>query len=326
MLTEGWDTLASTPSLGLATSGGQAVPLSLVWLTGSTWTAAGFIESYYSTGTASFNFSAADKAGNAGTVITSGGAIAINMLEDVAAQAGYFTNSDTMAVTVPAGAYGGSLYVVISTVPASRTSSADAAAADSVRPLSIDLAREFKAYDPAGAAVTSFLQPVTITMSYPDADNDGLIDGDLLAESRARIYYLDETLGKWTVVADCVRNAALNTVSAPVNHFSVYSVRTQSEEQYMLAPKAYPNPCDFKKQALTIFGIPPDAVNVKTYIYNSAAELVRTLSSGDGIDTGNKASWDGRLKNGSKTASGLYMYLVKTSNYGKGKGKFFVVW
>ena len=62
------------------------------------------------------------------------------------------------------------------------------------------------------------------------------------------------------------------------------------------------------------------------YIYNEAAELVRTLAPGDGLDALNTASWDGRLKNGSRAATGLYLYLVRTANYGKGKGKFFLIW
>jgi hypothetical protein len=114
-----------------------------------------------------------------------------------------------------------------------------------------------------------------------------------------------------------------------VSHFSVYSVRASAaSDQGLAGLKAYPNPCDLRKVSagLIISGIPVDAVSPAVYIYNEAGELVRTLSPGDGIDGINTAHWDGKTKGGAKAASGLYMYLVRTSNYGKGSGKFFIVW
>ena len=57
------------------------------------------------------------------------------------------------------------------------------------------------------------------------------------------------------------------------------------------------------------------------------ARLLKSLGqTGDGIDSLHTASWNGRLSGGSKAASGLYIYLVRTDNYGRGKGKFFIVW
>ena len=44
------------------------------------------------------------------------------------------------------------------------------------------------------------------------------------------------------------------------------------------------------------------------------------------MDGLNVIKWDGAQKDRSKAASGLYLFLVKTANYGKGTGKFFIVW
>lgn len=317
--------IASTPSVSFVAPDGELVPLEVSRQSGLTWQATGFIESYYSTGTATLRFSAVDGAGNTGTSITSGNSFLIDQSVS-GVSGGTVANSDGVKVTIPAGAYAGNLYVEISTVSPALTDAADLASPDSIKIRSTDLVRQFSARDTAGTPVTVLLS--TITMSYPDADGDGYIDGDFIKESLAWLYYLDESSGKWTPLTGVIRNPAANTVSAPASHFSLYSVRALAGTSGGLSDlKAYPNPCDFRKApALYISGVPPDAVNPRVYIYNEAGELVRTLAPGSGIDGTNLAAWNGRLPAGSKAASGLYIYFVKTDNYGKGKGKFFLVW
>ncbi|HCC48370.1 MAG TPA: hypothetical protein DEQ38_09700 [Elusimicrobia bacterium] len=319
--------VSGTPQLAFKTSTGVSVPMTTAFLVDSTWTASGFVESSQSTGAAVFQFSGFDDAGNAGTYIVSGGTVTINYAL-TGGSSGTVSNSDGTSVTVPIGAYTGTLLVSISTVPAAAVSNADSASPDSRKIYAEDLAREFSARDGTGVPVTSFASPVTITMAYPDADGDGRIDGDLLREATAWIYYLDPSAGKWTPVPGVRRDAAANTVSAEVEHFSVYSVRSAGVGEGGLGSlKAYPNPCDFRTAAsLTIEGAPSDATDARVYIYNEAGELVRTLAPGDGINGLNVASWDGRQKGGARAASGLYIYLFKTANYGKGSGKFFIVW
>lgn len=319
--------IAGTPQLSFTASSGLSAPLTMSYLVNSTWTASGYIESYYSTGTASFNFSALDLAGNAGTSITSGVTFVITP-SLTGGSGGTVVNSDGNSVMLPDGSYSGTLFVSISTVPLSAVSVADAASPDSRKVFSTDLAREFSARDADGLPVTSFLSPVTITMPYPDADNDGRIDMDLLRESTAWLYYLDTAAGRWTPLPGVVRNPAANTLSAEVSHFSVYSVRSAGISATDIGSlKVYPNPCDFRSvPSITIEGIPADAAAAQVHIYNEAGELVRSLTPGDGINGLNVVSWDGRLKGGARAASGLYLYLVKTANYGKGNGKFFMLW
>lgn len=320
--------LNGNPVLNLSQGCGAGVPMTLSYTALSTWTAAGYIESYLSTGTACLTFSASDLAGNTGTSLTGGSFNVDPVVSGVTG--GTVRNSDGASVTVPAGAYTAGLYITISTIAASRETTADAASFDSIKIRSVDLAREFKARTAAGAPVTDFsAHPLTIALGYPDANSDGRIDGDYINEALGWLYYMDEVEGKWTPLAGVVRHPAGNTLSADVSHFSVYSVRASAASDEGLAGlKAYPNPCDMRKvpTGLVISGIPLDAVSPAVYIYNEAGELVRTLASGDGIDGINTGHWDGKTKGGAKAASGLYMYLVRTANYGKGSGKFFIVW
>ena len=90
--------------------------------------------------------------------------------------------------------------------------------------------------------------------------------------------------------------------------------------------KAYPNPCYFDKSTLTIKNIPTDAQDVKVYIYTVAGGLVRMLDEDDGVAADNTVVWNGKNKSGLKAASGLYLYLVKTANYGTATGKVYVLW
>ncbi|MDA8131918.1 MAG: hypothetical protein M0011_10495, partial [Elusimicrobia bacterium] len=292
--------LSGQPRLGFTASNGLYVPLSLTYLAASTWTASGYIESYYSTGTANFNFSASDLAGNSGALITAGGSFGINTSFPGGTGA-TIANSDGNSVALPPGAYSGTLFVSISTVAPSVTAAADAASPESVKVFATDLVRQFTARDTPGAPVTAFSSPLTITMPYPDADNDGRIDGDLLKASMAWIYYMDPSAGRWTPLPGVTRDAAAKTLSAQVSHFSVYSIRAAGSSQADIGSlKAYPNPCDFRlaPSLLTIQGVPADAVNTCVYIYNEAGELVRSLAPGDGIDGLNIASWDGRTSGG----------------------------
>lgn len=319
--------LPAAPQLRFVTSTGRAVPLSLTFLTGSTWTASGYIESYYSTGTAAFQFSAADAAGNTGTSITSGGTFIINYAL-AGASGGSVYNSDGSGITLPAGAYAGTILLSVSTAPAAALAGPDAASPDSFKIYGYDLARDFSARNTAGAPVTVFAAPVTITLGYPDANDDGRIDMDLIEESKAWIYYLDPAAGRWTPVPGVTRDAGANTLSAQVSHFSVYSVRAAGDAGPGIGElRAYPNPCDLRAaSSLTIDGVPIDAAGTRAYIFNSAGELVRELTRSDGVSALNTISWNGRDKSGARAASGLYMYVVKTDNRGKGSGKFFLVW
>lgn len=319
--------MAATPQLRLRTSTGQLVPLTLTFLTGSTWTAAGAIESYHSTGTASFVFEATDQAGNRGTVISPAASVAINYALS-GGSSGTVSNSDGFGVYLPPSSYSGTLFVSVSTVAAAVLDAASAGGSEKID--NIDLARSFTARDGAGAAVTSFPLPVTITLAYPDADSDGRVDSDLTKENTLWIYYLDQAQNKWTPLPGVTRDTASNTLSVQTDHFSIFSIRSSvSSATGMGALRAYPNPCDFRRNShLKIDGLPVDAEGTRVYIYNSAGELVRTLSYEDPaeVDGLNVASWDGAQEGGAKAASGLYLYLVKTSNYGKATGKFFVIW
>jgi len=65
----------------------------------------------------------------------------------------------------------------------------------------------------------------------------------------------------------------------------------------------------------------------KGLIVRQLKEQGHTVSmAGDGVNGLNVVSWDGTQDKGAKAASGLYIYLVKTKNYGKATGKVYIIW
>lgn len=319
--------LAGAPQLSMRPGGGgNPLPLELSHVTLSTWSSSGWIETWTSTGTTPFLFSVYDGAGNRGSAITAGGSFLIDSAVS-GASGGYAANSDSTSVTVPAGAWAGPLYLHISTPSAALLSSADYNTTDSVPVLGHNLSRDFSAFDGSWNPVTNFLSPVTIRIPYPDADNDGRLDGDYYPERRLWLYYLDPALNRWRRVADASANFADNYFQAPVPHFSVYAIRSTDPAATGLSGlKAYPNPRRMSEGAVSFSGFPLDAAAPEILIYNAAGERVRRLRRGAGIDSGNLGAWDGRNESGEKCASGLYLYEARTENYGSETGQVVILW
>ena len=299
---------------------------SLDYLISSTWTGTAFVESYISTGAANFTFSVGDEAGNTGSLITDTTYFIIDTTFDGSSSA-TIVNSDGTGIVFPAGGYAGSLVINISTPAPSSVSAADLNTYKSSALIFNDLTKEFSAHDMTYNPITAFSDFLTLKIAYPDADNNGRVDGDNIAETSLGLYYLNESLQRWILMEDMVRDFNANYIQARVNHFSIYSIRYVGTAQPAMAQiKVYPNPCKMAISGLTFENIPVSASNVKIYIYNAAGNLIRTLDRSDGINILNVASWNGRNESGKKVASGLYVYFIKTAAHGSSSGKVVISW
>lgn len=288
----------------------------------------GFINTYYSTGPAHFFVEIKDKAGNTGTNIFGGASFTISAGEDVSVADALFQNEDGFAVEVPMGATNGQIIVQIQNVPESDEdliNDADRNSTDSVAPRLNNLVRKYTAKDlsDGGSEINTFARDVNIIIPYPDSDNDNRTDGDFLDVNTLFIHYLNPTSRRWVSLANSKIDTQKHIVQAKTNHFSIYSLRALSGSALQLNVKPSPNPCKFSLYSTMVFnGLPPDRGNVKLRIYNVAGELVNSLD----FDTAQKVEWDGKTKNGSKVASGLYIYHIKTDKRGNQKGKIYIMW
>ncbi len=170
---------------------------------------------------------------------------------------------------------------------------------------------------------------ISITIPYSDIDQNGIVDGTDINENNLRIFYLDELINKWTLIKDIQLNLSKNAVSCQVEQFSTYCIMgyTATDLDDLDKTFCYPNPCyPSQGQIVKIVNLPLN-VNTTVYIYNIAGELIRILNETEEIEFGavsETAVWDCKNEQGENVASGIYLYIVVTSQ-NKKVGKKIVI-
>jgi methionine-S-sulfoxide reductase len=152
---------------------------------------------------------------------------------------------------------------------------------------------------------------------------------DIGTQYRSVVFYLDEAGQQWSRIENVTRNPENNTLSFETSHFSIYTIMGLAAPSGLSEVIAYPNPCYLKRDAtVRIANIPLDSADTRIYLYSLAGELVRVLEEGNGIETlsySKLGRWDGRNSDNEKVASGIYIYLIKSSQ-GKKTEKIAVFW
>jgi hypothetical protein len=175
--------------------------------------------------------------------------------------------------------------------------------------------------------------PARLSLPYQDSDADGYVDG---AQPRLRaadlaVWWLDEAHALWVKLPGSRVDTAARTVSAPVRHFSVFSV--------MGAPSfdpsdsyAFPVPwrpfgpaagagaggTGTQAEGITFTNLPGAA---RIGIYALSGALVRSLEHSDGSP---QLVWDVRDKDGGEVATGTYVYVVESDGNRK-RGKIVII-
>jgi hypothetical protein len=68
----------------------------------------------------------------------------------------------------------------------------------------------------------TFLKDITLSIAYPDADNNGIVDGTNIDENDLKLKWYDEDTGEWEVLYDSIVYPNENYVSARVNHLTIF--------------------------------------------------------------------------------------------------------
>jgi len=178
--------------------------------------------------------------------------------------------------------------------------------------------------DPLGLAVKVNLsngqtqlasgRTAALSFTYKDDDGNGIVDGTLAAVDRLRIYTVSDSGGAWTQL-DTGVDKEKKTVTAATTHFSFFSVFA-SAASGLGTVKLYPVPWQpgtggrfDSAKGVTFSGLPASA-RIKIFTING--ELVRLLEV-SAADAGFKI-WDGLNSEGHKTASGIYLAVVKAGS------------
>ncbi|MCP4482899.1 MAG: S8 family serine peptidase [bacterium] len=165
--------------------------------------------------------------------------------------------------------------------------------------------KDFRILDHNNEEITSFSGGIKIKVPYEDVSITGI------SEDGLDLYYLNGDV--WQKV-DAIRDEENDIFSATVTHFSVYAVlQTLANLKDVIV---YPNPCYFADfQVLKIEGIPLDVSDVLVKIYDISGRLIRELDDTElEANTGGaNFVWDGRDKLGNEVASGVYLFLIQSS-------------
>jgi hypothetical protein len=201
------------------------------------------------------------------------------------------------------------------------------------RPLN-DQLWEILAIDETGSPCKElFRAPAILSLPYEDDDNDGLVDGTVppVRVTSLSVWWLDEAHQLWVRLPDSRLDTAKRNVSAPIRHFSIYTV--------MGAPTFYPGdayafPVPWRPNGplagagagqtgtlsggITFTNLPSIA---QIRIFTLSGLLVRDITHSDGTA---QLNWDVRNENGEDVVSGTYIFVIESAGTRK-TGKLVVI-
>ena len=237
-------------------------------------------------------------------------------------------SSGALTLSFPAGAISADGYVQFNTNAASNSLEYPQSNIDSATSL-IYPSRivsgspvEIFLYNVYGATQTyTFGVPVTITFTYADVNDDDIVDGSSpqLSANTLKVFAYDPSDVAWEMENSSALDKTAKTVSARINHFSLYSLVSYLPLKSALAEAfVYPNP--YKPGTggnfdSSVFGtgvvFESLTARAKIRVFNIAGELVADLIEEDGDG---RLLWNACNSDGSRLASGLYIYIIENGD------------
>ncbi len=160
-----------------------------------------------------------------------------------------------------------------------------------------------------------------VTLSYQDADGDGVLDGTNIHADQLRMYSSRTPSGPWEMVADSSVDLAGRKVSGHTSHFSYFALFVPQSSGVSSA-RAYPVPWKPGSggrfdSAFGSDGIVFDHLEAgsEISIFTVTSRLVRKLHV-SAADLGVKV-WDGKNSSGADVASGVYLAYIKAGGNSK---------
>ncbi|HNW43767.1 MAG TPA: hypothetical protein PKI19_04630 [Elusimicrobiales bacterium] len=150
---------------------------------------------------------------------------------------------------------------------------------------------------------TAVFKAITLTLPYRTEDLAGV--------DRSKLIFAlyDETNKIW-IPLPSVSDTAHNLVTAQTWHLSTFQLMTAASEAELSHVKIYPNP--YRPNTVTdvmhFTGMTADA---RIKVYTFLGELVRDIKA----DVNGMAHWDGLTNSGEKTASGVYLAFIQSSDH-----------
>lgn len=180
-----------------------------------------------------------------------------------------------------------------------------------------------------------FNDEITLSIPYPDEDDDGIVDGTEINEEDLSMFYLDEEDEEWVEVPKSKKNKKIKeasadsydnekNITAKVDHFTIFALMANAPAEDLSDSIVYPNP--FKPNSglgheKIIFDGLTENVNIR--IYTIGGRLVKEWEG----DTASNYLWEWDVKNNDSedVVSGVYIYVITTDSNKKAIGKIAVI-
>jgi hypothetical protein len=159
-----------------------------------------------------------------------------------------------------------------------------------------------------------------LSLTYPDADDDGVVDGLNIGARQLKFFSYSTALGKWVADVDTTLDIASHTVYGVTSHFSFFSLFAVAAAD-LNSVRVYPNPWKpsgtntdegrafsaSDANSGVIFDNLPSAVTLKIYTLSGQPVAKFEQAAGPG-----RLQWDGRNDSGRNVASGLYLAVISS--------------
>lgn len=188
---------------------------------------------------------------------------------------------------------------------------------------------EFNLLGESNAFYTANLaHPVTISLPYNDANNDGIVDGSNppIRTKNLRLYVLDEMHDLWVRMPGATVDSVGHTVTGVTPHFSVYALAGNSDN---VVDDVHPFPVPWAPNSgnpldgtlaggITFMNLPSEGT---VSIYTPSGQLVRSLPIPAFAP---QVRWDVKTTGGQDVVSGVYLWQVQSGRNSK-VGKLMVI-
>jgi hypothetical protein len=162
----------------------------------------------------------------------------------------------------------------------------------------------------------------TLTMSYPDSDQDGVVDGGGgITEDKIKMKYFNTTINDWVLVEGVQSvDTVANIVRAETTHFTVFGLFFGVTATSLNSVRVYPSPfipddgdpdngrpfSSGDANSGIIFDQVTSDVSIRVYDVTG-----RTVWSHDATATPGRVQWDVRNRDGKDVASGVYFAVIQ---------------
>ena len=219
--------------------------------------------------------------------------------------------ADGAKIRIPYGVLTEQAFLLVTVVPMDKLWAILPSRSSSLRPIGVFYNFEFS------NGMKLFGRNVTITLPYPDANRDGIVDGTNISASKLGIFWYNKDLMRWEEVT--VGGGAL---TANVSHFSIYGIMAKGMASDLSSVKVYPNPyIPGEKTGKLYFEGLTNRATVKIYALDGT--LVKTIEKDD---VSEKKDWNGKNESNEDVGSGIYLYVITNSSGDKpATGKFLLI-